>query len=169
MKKYGEKYKNPGNAFVINFDVGKHKIYPLVVLIILIILSFFKISEVEFDKNMMNIEAKGLESIRLNQKILDEFEFSPDNTIFISDNLVEAKGLYNKLKSLNIFSEVDSIIAYIPETEFQIERLKNANEMKNLKFRKSEFDLKKLKSEINKINFSLSKAALSLSLIGKRN
>ncbi|OQY09996.1 MAG: hypothetical protein B6I29_02390 [Marinitoga sp. 4572_148] len=168
LKKYGDKYKNPGKAFVLSFNVEKYRIFPLVVLVVLIVLSILKIPEVEFDKNMMNIEAKGLESLRLNQEILDKFEFSPDNTIFISDDPIEVKDLYDKLKNLNVFSEIDSIVAYIPDTESQIERLKNANEVKKVNFDNNEFDLKRIKSEINKMSFSLSKAALSLSLIGEK-
>ncbi|WGS64459.1 efflux RND transporter permease subunit [Marinitoga aeolica] len=169
LKKFGTKYKDPGNAFIIDYNIKKYRSISIAVLVILILLSFFKIKNVEFDKNMMNIEAKGLESIKLNEKILEEFEFSPDNTVFISRNLDEAKVLYDKLKNLKIFSQIDSISLFLPETDSQIARLRNAYEAKNTKIVNKKLDQKKLKAEINKLNFNLTKTALSINLMGYKN
>ncbi|GAB6189535.1 hypothetical protein JCM30566_12750 [Marinitoga arctica] len=169
LKMFGNKYKNPGKVFVINYDVNKYRKLSIILIIIFVLLSVLKIKNVDFDKNMMNIEAKGLESIELNDKILKEFNFSPDNTIFISDDLVEAKDLYNKLKNIKIFSQIDSISLYLPETASQVVGLKNAYEIKNMNLEKKELDIKKLKSEINKLNFNLTKTALSLNLLGYKD
>jgi hypothetical protein len=166
LKKYGKKYKDPGNYFVIDYDVKKYRKFVLIAFSLVLVLSFVKISNIEFDKNMMNIEAKGLESIELNGKILEKFEFSPDNTIFISDNLSEAKTLHTELKELTVFSEIDSIVNYIPATEDQIIGLRLSSEIKNKEY--IEKDIGNFKPELNSLNFNLTKSALALNLIGQK-
>ncbi|KAF2955918.1 MMPL family transporter [Marinitoga sp. 38H-ov] len=167
LKKFGDKYKDPGNFFVVDYNIKKYRVISLILFFVLLSISLVKINNIEFDKNMMNIEAKGLESIKLNEKILEKFEFSPDNTIFISNDLSEAKILYNELKELTIFSEIDSIVNYIPETESQVIGLSISNEIKNKEY--IEKDIGNIKSEINNLNFSLTKTALSLNLIGQKD
>lgn len=166
LKKFGKKYKDPGNYFVIDYDVKKYRKFVLIAFSLVLVLSFVKISNIEFDKNMMNIEAKGLESIELNGKILEKFEFSPDNTIFISDNLSEAKTLHTELKELTVFSEIDSIVNYIPAAEDQIIGLRLSNEIKNKEY--IEKDIWNIKEELNSLNFNLTKSALALNLIGQK-
>ncbi|NUU99929.1 hypothetical protein XO12_07450 [Marinitoga sp. 1154] len=169
LKTFGNKYKNPGTIFVIDYDIKKYRNINIFLMITLIILSFIKINNVEFDKNMMNIEAKGLESIELNEKILKNFEFSPDNTIFISNNLIEAQELYNKLKDLKIFSQVDSISPFLPDTELQVKRLRNAYETKNAPIQKFELNTTELKKVLSSLNFNMAKAAISLNLMGYKD
>ncbi|SHH44629.1 efflux RND transporter permease subunit [Thermosipho atlanticus] len=169
LYKFGNKYKDPGKVFNIDFDVLKYKKIILTITAILFIIAIVKIPSVEFEKNMMNIEAKGLESLELNQKILNEFNFSPDNTIFISNNILEAKELYNKLKDLKVFSRIDSIIPFLPDINLQIKRMKVAREIKNYTIIENDFDLKQLKNEVTKLNFNLIKASMLLNLLGYKD
>ncbi|MBO8160164.1 MAG: MMPL family transporter [Thermosipho sp. (in: Bacteria)] len=167
LKKFGKKFKDPGNAFVVDYNIKRYRIISLVILATLLILSFVKIPSVEFDKNMMNIEAKGLESIALNQKMLEEFGFSPDNTIFINDNLDEARRLYNVIKNEEVFSEIDSIIQFLPEPEKQLERLNIVKEIKSINaMQNDELNLAQLKTEINKLSFNIAKSSVLLKLLG---
>ncbi|SHF05618.1 hypothetical protein SAMN02745164_01689 [Marinitoga hydrogenitolerans DSM 16785] len=169
LYRYGNKYKDPGKIFSINIDISKYRKVILLITILLLIFSFIKIPAVEFEKDMMKIEAKGLESLELNQKILENFNFSPDNTIFINKNIFEARELYNKLKKLKVFYQVDSIVPFLPDKNLQIERIKKAREIKNTKIVKSDLDLNQLKLEINKLNFNILKASISLNLLGYKD
>jgi len=168
LKKFGNKYKDPGRIFTIDFNIKKYRTFVIIVTILFLVLSIIKIPNVRFEKNMMKIEAKGLESIELNKKILKKFGFSPDNTIFISKNLSEAKALYDKLKDSDVFSEIDSIAPFLPDTKKQVLRLKNVKEVKRIPNEVADFDIKRLKLEINKLGFNMSKAVLSLNLIGQK-
>ncbi|NUU98529.1 MMPL family transporter [Marinitoga sp. 1138] len=169
LKWFGKSFKDPGKTFVIDYDIKKYRMISIILLVVLIIFSAVKITKVQFEKNMLEIEAKGLESIAINNKILEEFELSPDNTIFISNNLAEAKMLYEKIKNVKVFSEVDSIIPFIPETEKQVVRLKNAKTVKSLYVEPINFDMNKLKNELRRLNLNMLKASLSLNTFGYKD
>lgn len=112
------------------FILNKKK-YVLITIVLLIGVSFLKIKNIEFEKDMMKIEAKGLESVALNKRIIKKFDFTSDNSIVISKTLEEARVIKKEADKLNTVGEVDSIISYLPSDEEQQKSMIVIKEIKN--------------------------------------
>ena len=125
LKKETTKFQN-----FEKFILDRKKIV-LIITILLIGISFLKITNVEFEKDMMKIEAKGLESIALNKKIIKKFDFTSDNSIVISENLEAVRKIKKEADKLNTVGEVDSITAYLPSEEDQQKSMVIIKEIKN--------------------------------------
>ncbi|BDU51612.1 efflux RND transporter permease subunit [Haliovirga abyssi] len=127
-----------------------------VVLVILVILGM-NIPKVSFEKNMMNIEAKGLESIALNKKIIDKFGFTSDNSIAISKNLKEARIIKEKADNMSTVGQIDSIAFYIPDKKLQLKRMKKIAEIKKILMGKKidKLNIVTLKDELYRLNDNL--------------
>ncbi|MFH1428357.1 MAG: MMPL family transporter [Candidatus Margulisiibacteriota bacterium] len=91
--------------------------------ILLTVLSVVKFNTIEFTKSLKDIEAKGLESLALNDKLIEKFDFSNDATIAISKTLDEVHRLKDKAEDLDSVGAVESIANYIPLPSVQQERL----------------------------------------------
>lgn len=101
------------------FVTKNYKKIVISTLIIVLILSF-KVKDAGIQTNLMEMEAKGLKSIKLQDEMVIEFEMAPDGLMIISDSLTETKELANRLKKLSTVKGVDSIADYLPtdrETE----------------------------------------------------
>jgi uncharacterized protein len=72
----------------------------------------FKAPDVELEKNLMNMEAKGLESIILQDTLVDEFGMAADSLSIISTDIQEIKILGEKLKNLSSVKSIDSLGDY---------------------------------------------------------
>ena len=96
----------------------------------LTILIGVKIPNVEFEKDMMKIEAKGLESVALNRKLIDKFNFSSDNSIIVSDTVQESQELYKKADKLKTMGAIESLGYYIPPDSDQLEKLQYLKDVK---------------------------------------
>jgi len=84
---------------------------PLIIAIVmaLIIISFsFKAGGVSIQDNILKMEAKGLESVHLNDVMIKEFGMAPDGLMIISSDLDEVKDLSDKLDKLSSVKSVES-------------------------------------------------------------
>ena len=68
---------------------------------------------VEIEQNLMNMEAKGLESVELQDTLEEEFSMAPDGLFILSTSLEEVKILEEKLKDLDSVKRVESIAPYL--------------------------------------------------------
>ncbi len=95
---------------------------PLLIAIVmsLIIISFsFKAGDVSIQDNLLEMEAKGLESVHLNDVMIKEFGMAPDGLMIISSDLDEVKELSDKLDKLSSVKSVESISDfYVTENEY---------------------------------------------------
>ncbi|MFC1478736.1 RND family transporter [Candidatus Margulisiibacteriota bacterium] len=98
--------------------------------ILLTVLSILKFGSVEFTKSLKDIEPKGLESLVLNDKLIEKFDFSNDSTIAISKTLDEVHRLQDKAKDLDTVGAVESIANYIPLPSVQQKRLAALRKLK---------------------------------------
>lgn len=81
----------------------------IAVIMSLIIVSFsLKAGDVRIQDNLMKMEAKGLESVSLNDEMVDEFGMAPDGLFIISSDLKEVKNLSDKLDDLSSVKSVES-------------------------------------------------------------
>ena len=72
----------------------------------------YKAPGASLETNLMKMEAKGLESIHLQDVLVDQFGMAPDSLSIISDNPAEVKDLSKRLKDLSSVKMVDSIGDY---------------------------------------------------------
>ncbi|MBN2655963.1 MAG: MMPL family transporter [Spirochaetales bacterium] len=83
-------------------------------LIMLAIGIFFglKAPGVQLETNLMKMEAEGLESIELQDTLVDEFGMAPDSLSIISDDPAEVRDFSDRLDDLSSVKMVDSLGAY---------------------------------------------------------
>ena len=79
---------------------------------------------VSIEDNIMKMEAKGLESVELQDLLVDEFGMAPDGMFLLSDDLQEMEEVTEELKDLETVASVDSITAYMPSKGEQAARAK---------------------------------------------
>jgi len=77
--------------------------------------------KISVESNSMNMEAAGLESVLLQERMIRKFGRSPDALFIYSDSLAETRSLVNQLKNSDLIEEVDSVISFIPDPERQRE------------------------------------------------
>lgn len=155
LLKFGKKYKKI-KKFHIKRNFLKFKYIYFAIAILVVGVSIFNIKNIKFESNMMKIEAKGLETVRLNKILIDKFDLSSDNTIFISDNLDEARELYKKLENLDTVSLIDSVVDYIPKD--QKEKINMIDPIS--KYSKFDYDL--FKKQISQLKFNINLASVAL-------
>lgn len=135
--------------------------------LILIVISVIKFPDLQFSKDIKDIEPKGLESLALNDKLIEKFDMSADTTIVINDSLTAARAVKDQLADLKSVGMVDSVINYLPSSLEQKQRLMATasikEQIKNTPL--SPFDATKLKVELQRLADNLIELS-DLSYIG---
>jgi len=83
---------------------------------------------VEVEGNLMNMEAKGLESVELQDLMVEEFGMAPDMLSITTRDLEELRDLEKKLEKLASVKDVESLAAFYPSSEEQERRTRRALE-----------------------------------------
>jgi len=85
----------------------------IAVVMSLIVMAFsFRAGRVDIQDNILEMEAKGLESVKLNDEMVEEFNMAPDGLYIVTSDLEEVKELTGKLKDLSSVKSVDSLADY---------------------------------------------------------
>jgi len=79
-------------------------------------------SHVTMDYNYLNMEPEGLESIRLNEEIIEAFNMSSDQTLMTAGSLEENRRFEKEAEARSSISYVESITAFLPLEEEQLRR-----------------------------------------------
>ncbi len=82
--------------------------------------------KVQVEGNIMNMEAKGLESIELQDQMVKEFGMAPDTMSVTETNLQQMREIEKKIDKLESVKTVDSIVPYFPSPEEQSLRAEQA-------------------------------------------
>jgi len=85
----------------------------------------FMISKLTMDYNYLNMEPAGLESILLNDKVIEKFNFSPDMTMMTARSLEENRAFTEAAKEKSSISYVESISDFLPIDTDQEQRKAN--------------------------------------------
>ena len=102
--------------------INKHPaLYTLLAAAIGILLAT-QAGRVSIEGNMMNMEAKGLESIELQDRMVEEFGMAPDVMSITMTDLDEMRKLGKKIKKLASVKAVESLAPYYPSGKEQSER-----------------------------------------------
>ena len=132
------------------------KPYAVMLVMILVITGFsFFAGKISIEQNIMNMEKKGLESIKLQDEMVKEFGMAPDVMSIISSNLDEIKSLSTKLKKLSSVKRVESIVPYVTigdEVKVRTPEIKEFKmNIENTRSENSGIDNRKLLYELNRL------------------
>ncbi|MEE9574301.1 MAG: MMPL family transporter [Candidatus Neomarinimicrobiota bacterium] len=100
---------------------GSWKFGAIVVLLLLIIFGY-RGSKITMDYNYLNMEPVGLESIELQDKMIDAFDISSDFALITAETLDEVQEIAEAAKDMNTAGMVQSIIDYLPPEREQKSR-----------------------------------------------
>ncbi len=93
-----------------------------IVVIVVSGLMFWGATRLRFDQNLLNIEAKGLESVELYDVMEERFNLSADGLVFAADSLAEAERVTHQLDEMPNVGGVESLALYLPSEKSQQER-----------------------------------------------
>ncbi len=69
------------------------------------------------DYNYLNMEPVGLESIKLQEELIEAFDLSSDFVMFTTDNLDDARELTRRAREMETTGWVESISDYLPDSD----------------------------------------------------
>lgn len=93
-----------------------------VILLASVILLSLSFGAVGIEDNIMNMEAKGLTSIELQDTLVEEFGMAPDGLFLLSTDRDEMTAVTSRLKRLATVKSVDSIAPFFPTDQQTAER-----------------------------------------------
>lgn len=103
----------------------------IIISLIVVLVTGINLNRVKIQTNLMEMEAKGLESIELQTKLEKKFEMTPDGMFIISNNIKETQNLTKKLSRIDSIGYVDSISLFLPSKEDQTKSIEKANLLRN--------------------------------------
>ena len=118
-------------------------------------------SQMTVDYNYLNMEPVGLESIRLQDELIEAFDLSSDFVMFTTDNLEEARELTKRAREMETTGWVESISDYLPDSnglEKQYRYLQDLRrKLKSREIRKqmSSHDMKMYLKEIERLEANI--------------
>lgn len=116
---------------------------------------------IKYDSNFMNLEPKGIESIKLMDTVMEKFDFSMEYAMVMADSVEESRKLSDEFKNLGSVAFTDDISAYLPTREEQkrriphIEDVRTRMESASIETRLEPEDLSKLKEEIGRLEMNV--------------
>ncbi|MBT3681591.1 MAG: MMPL family transporter [Candidatus Marinimicrobia bacterium] len=132
-----------------------------IVFLIITIGAGFRASKMEIDYNYLNLEPEGLESIKLQDKLIDGFDLSSDFVLFTSTDINEIEKLTKLGRELPSVGWVESITDYLPEKETSSNIFRFLRDIRNeintaqLTNEISPLDIIKYQDEIERLQFNI--------------
>ncbi len=107
-----------------SFAVGLSKNWKFSIVAIIIAILFFgyRGSQLTMDYNYLNMEPEGLESIELQDRMIDEFGISSDFALITAETLDEVSIITEQAKDMSTSGMVQSIVDYLPPDKEQHHR-----------------------------------------------
>lgn len=154
------------NRFRVKSDtasgIGKLLVkYPISFAIIMMAVGLFftlNAPEVSLETNLMEMEAEGLESIILQDTLVEEFGMAPDSLSLISDDIMEIKELGDKIKKLSSVKAVESLGPYYVTESQMVNRRTEINrftENLNRNYPYNDLNSEKLIDELYRLEANL--------------
>ncbi|MBD3412944.1 MAG: MMPL family transporter [Candidatus Aminicenantes bacterium] len=116
---------------------------------------------IKYDSNFMNLEPKGIESIKLMDTVLEKFDFSMEYAMAMADSVAESRELSDEFKDLGTVAFTDDISVYLPTSEEQKQRIPHILEVREKMGRAAvqadlnPQDLSKLEQEIARLEMNI--------------
>ncbi|UCD20125.1 MAG: MMPL family transporter, partial [candidate division WOR-3 bacterium] len=108
---------------------------PLMFLIAAILVTAFFLYQainIKFDYNMLNLEPEGLETVALQDTIIEAFDLSPDFAMVTTASIDESYEISEKLKQMPLISMVENIADYVPPQSLQEERITEVKKIRRI-------------------------------------
>ncbi|MCK4344552.1 MAG: MMPL family transporter [Bacteroidales bacterium] len=109
--------------------ISKHYGFTIFSSIIITALLIWSGLNIKFDHNYMNIEAKGLTSIALQDTIKDKFDLSMAYALILTDDVNQSREFAKKYRELGSVAMTEDISLYFPSLEQQQKRTPHINEI----------------------------------------
>ncbi len=110
--------------------VSRYPRITIVVILILTVLFFPKATEVQFNDNLLELQAEGLESVKYEHKLLDESEHSTWYCAFLEPTIEEVRQTVKELKANPTVAGVESLADALPNpSEGRMQLLQSIREV----------------------------------------
>jgi hopanoid biosynthesis associated RND transporter like protein HpnN len=114
-----------------------------------------------FDYNLLNMQAKGVEAVRYEMKIIESAKRASWNAALIADDMQDAKAKYKVLKAMPSVGKVESLLMAIPDNqEARIAKIKTLAPLIDpfeVETEDESFSLQAIQAAMEKIRFKLRK------------
>jgi len=113
------------------------------------------------DYNYLNMEPVGLESIKLQEELIEAFDLSSDFVMFTTDNLDDARELTRQAREMETAGWVESISDYLPDSdglEKQYRFLKDLRrnlEDREIRKQMSSYDVRMYRRELERLEANI--------------
>ncbi len=104
-------------------NLSKQYIYTIVASLIITIFLIWSATRITFDQNYLNVEAKGLTSVALQDTVMDKFDMSMDYAMVISDNVEESRQFAEAYRKMGSVAMSEDISLYLPSPMQQQKRI----------------------------------------------
>ncbi|MCK5739707.1 MMPL family transporter [bacterium] len=126
LRKTGREVKHKDVSFTRLGTIGQ-KSYSswkitLAIMALLTVAALFFGRKVEFDYNFLNLEPKGLESVKMNDQIVESFNMSTEASMLSARSLKENYELTERAREMSTIRVVESISDYLPDSFTQAKR-----------------------------------------------
>ena len=135
MKLRPKKYQARSVDFVVLEKTGiaitrKPKAW-LIAGLLLTAFFFYQALKVKFDYNYYNMEPKGLESVALQDSMIDAFDMSPDFLMITAETLDKARQVVENARDMKTVGYVNSLSDYVPSPQDQAARRIHVQEIRD--------------------------------------
>jgi len=105
-------------------------VFTIVASLIVTALLVWSALNITFDQNYMNIEAKGLTSIALQDIVLDKFDLSMAYALVLVDNVEESRKIAEEYREVGTVAMTEDMSFYVPSQEQQQKRMPYLSEIR---------------------------------------
>lgn len=125
--------------------------------LLICILTIPGVLRVKFDHNLLNLQARGLESIEYELKLINETNISTWQAVILTNKLSEVTEITSRLEALETVAKVESVKDLLPtEQQSKIALIKTVDRPKNLDFTNiKQINIPELHGQISKLQNSL--------------
>jgi len=110
--------------------LSKHYIFTIITSVIISALLIWSAFQIKYDQNYLRMEPKGLESIALQDTILEKFDLSMEYALCLADDVNESRQLAEEYRDLGTVAMTNDISVYLPSEQEQLMRAPHLEEIR---------------------------------------
>lgn len=110
--------------------LGKHYTLTLIASLLISAFLIWSALQIEYDKNYLRMEPKGLTSIALQDTIIKKFDLSMEYALCLADGVDESRHLAENYRDLGMVAMTNDISLYLPSRAEQKKRIPHLIEIK---------------------------------------
>ena len=121
QKRLGKAYDFRMLGSIAEYIGSKRKIV-IPISIVITLVGIWAGINLKWEWNFLNLEAKGLRSVELQDEIIEKFKFSASTSMLTAESIEESRFLRRKFKEKSIIGEVDDISQWVSRPDFDESR-----------------------------------------------